>query len=113
MACDRVQAFDAIFLPLFETWDTRVRAERKIRTRTLRWMLCLAPPLLAEAGLDGSETRPAVRHLHSLHGRNHSILSHGRAISVFSELTPSIWSINSEVAARTIFSNGMLTEWRS
>ena len=36
MACDRVQAFGLIVLPLFETKDTRVRAERKIRTRTMR-----------------------------------------------------------------------------
>lgn len=71
-----------------------------------------APPLLGEAGLDGSETRRAVRRRHRRHGRDHAIMSHGKAISVFSERTPSIWSINSEVAARTIFSNGMPTEWR-
>lgn len=36
MTCDRVQAFGVIVLPLFETKDTRVRAERKIRTMTMR-----------------------------------------------------------------------------
>ena len=36
MTCDRVQAFGVIVLRLFETKDTRVRAERKIRTMTMR-----------------------------------------------------------------------------
>jgi len=32
----RVQAFDVISFPLFETNDSRARAERKISTRTMR-----------------------------------------------------------------------------
>lgn len=41
MVCDRVQAFDVIFLLPFETQDTRVRAARKFRTRIIRSMLCI------------------------------------------------------------------------
>ena len=42
VACDLVQAFDVILLPSFETKEMSARAERKIRTKTVRSMLGLA-----------------------------------------------------------------------